>query len=100
MNSIYFVVLALSVFSSIRCTDVKLPQFHLSDVKLPQQMDNHFAAIYNHTFIVFCGRVYPPADSYITGSQSTSIYITLNDTEWSPISITMPLDVSGLWSEG
>eukprot|EP01084_Bolivina_argentea_P064036 116806_1 len=95
MNSIYFIVLSISVFSSIRCT----PQFHLSDVKLPQPMESHLAAIYNHTFTVFGGRHYPII-SYITSSQSTSIYITLNDTKWTPNSITMPLSVSALYTEG
>eukprot|EP01084_Bolivina_argentea_P064038 116808_1 len=94
MNSIYFIVLSISVFSSIQC----IPQFHLSDVKLPQQMDSHFVVIYNDTFTVFGGRHYPII-SYITSSQSTSIYITLNDTKWTPNSITMPLGVSGLYNE-
>eukprot|EP01084_Bolivina_argentea_P149623 261350_1 len=86
-------ILSISVFLSIQCT----AQFELSNVKLPQKMANHFVGIFNDSFTVFCG--YDGTNSYITTSESTKISVMLNINEWTPNTITMPLNTLALYTQ-
>eukprot|EP01084_Bolivina_argentea_P037298 68979_1 len=88
MNSIYFVVLALSAFSSSGT------QIQLSNVTLPQKMAFHFSGIYNNTFTILHNDINEAV------SESTLLSITLNNIKWSPNNTTMPLGVSELRTEG